>query len=453
MDYQPNERDYSLGFLIAYPGLLEAVEIPPDLFRTDRQRAVWSAICELQAAGDPPAVATIAERVHGDGYLRYLMAITSGLYRIKPEDFRRRILKQAAEDVQKRMQSLAATDLPDLDEIAALNEEARRLYGEAEASTAKPAETVLSHMITGSAMQSMDLNVEWTIGSLVPSRSITLLHSRSGLGKTWLCLQAAKAVSEGASIFNLTTRQRPVFYVDYENPLPLMVERTRHLNVRDVNFWHLSATLKPPKLDGPDWTLYKQLPAGSLIFIDTARACQDGDENSSQDVGLVMGRLKEIREQGREVVLLHHTGKVNDRGYKGSTAWVDLADHVLSLHTVRRGTLEEIDDDGGPDPDALFSLGTGAKTRFAPARLYLRFDPTRDGFSLAEDPDQETLNTLREHIGEDGQGMSQTLLYEWGKSALDLNKKGKLVFLLQKGEHQGLWTSRKNGRTRLYYAA
>jgi hypothetical protein len=448
----PSDKDYTLGFLIDNSALLDTTEIPDGFFRSDKQREVWEVVSKLRAAGEVVNSFTISERCAGNGVVSYVTEITSGIYGIKPDDFRRRVYKQAAEDVQRRMQSLAAADLPDLDEITALAEEARRLYGEAEASTAKPAETVLSHIITGSAMQALDLNVEWTIDSLVPSRSITLLHSRSGLGKTWLCLQAAKAVSEGASIWNLTTKQRPVFYVDYENPLPLMVERTRHLDVRDVNFWHLSATLKPPKLDSSDWTLYKQLPAGSLIFIDTARACQDGDENSSQDVGLVMGRLKEIREQGNEIVLLHHTGKVNDRGYKGSTAWVDLADHVLSLHTVRRGTLEEIDDDGGPDPDALFSLGTGAKTRYAPARIYLRFDPTGAGFTLAEDPDQETLHSIRERIAEDAQGVSQTLLYEWGKSALDLSKKGKLVFLLQKGEHQGLWTSRKNGRTRLYYA-
>jgi hypothetical protein len=259
-------------------------------------------------------------------------------------------------------------------------------------------------------------------------------------------------VSEGAPVFNLTTKKRPVYYCDYENPLPLLVERTRLLDVREVNFWHLSAAIKPPKLDSPEWTLYKQLPTGSFIIIDTARACQDGDENSSQDVGLVMGRLKEIRERGNEILLLHHAGKADERGYKGSTAWVDLADHVLSLHRVRRGTFEEIGDDGEQDPDALFSLGTGAKTRYAPGRLYLRFDPTHDVFSLAEDPDLTTLNTLAEYIAGEGLGRNQTDIIEWAKGAgVGPTNRNSFNALLNRGERLGRWHSRKGFRgARIY---
>jgi len=452
MEFQPNERDYTLGFIVENPGLLEGLDIPEGFFRTDSQRGAWTTVRELIEAGQTVSLAMIAERASGNGTLGYINAITSGLYPIKPGEFRRRVYKQAAEDVKKRMQSLAAQDLPDLDELASLIEEARRLDLEAESASGNPADILMSRMISGAAMQSLGLQVEWTIESLLPARSITVLHSRSGLGKTWLCLQAGKAVSEGAPIFNLTTKKRPVFYVDYENPLPLLVERTRCLDVRDVNFWHLSAALKPPKLDSPDWTLYKQLPSGSLIIIDTARACHDGDENSSQDVGLVMGRLKEIRELGQTIVLQHHSNKLDERGYKGSTAWVDLADNVLSLHRVRRGTLEEIDD-GGSNPDALFSLGTGAKTRFAPASIYLRFNPTRDGFSLAEDPDTGAVSALADYISGPGQGKSQSEIIAWAKEEMGVGMRSRFLAMLARGEREGRWRSHPAGRKRIYEPA
>ncbi len=191
MVFQPTDRDYSVGFLITYPGLFEAVEIPPDLFRTDRQRAVWGAICELRTAGDPPAIATIAERCHGNGYLDYLMAITSGLYRIKPEDFRRRILKQAAEDVQKRMQSMAATELPDLDEIAALAEQARRLELEAEEGTAEQAPTSL--LLSDVEAKT----VPWLWQDYIPLGRATLISGDPGSAKTWFCLDLAARLSKG----------------------------------------------------------------------------------------------------------------------------------------------------------------------------------------------------------------------------------------------------------------
>ena len=193
MDYQPNERDYTLGFILEYPSLLEAVEIPPDLFRTDRQRASWNAICELRAAGDPVAVVTIAEKVKGDGNLGYLTAITSGLIPLKPEEFRRRVLKQRAQDVQKQMQSLAATDCPDLDEIAALVEEARRLELEAEGELAN-----------GHAFRRLDQiegrQIEWFWTGRIPLGMISLCAGDPGLGKSFLVTWLASRLSVGASL-------------------------------------------------------------------------------------------------------------------------------------------------------------------------------------------------------------------------------------------------------------
>ena len=192
MDYQPTERDYTLGFIVDQPGLLEAVEIPLDFFRSDRQKASWNAICELRAAGDPIGLATVAEKVRGNGNVDYLTAITSGLIlHLKPGEFRRRVQKQAAKDVKKRRQSLAAQDCPDEDEIAALSEEVRRLELEAEdgVSESEPTSLLLSDVEAR--------RVPWLWQDYIPLGRATLISGDPGSAKTWFCLDLAARLSKG----------------------------------------------------------------------------------------------------------------------------------------------------------------------------------------------------------------------------------------------------------------
>ncbi len=56
------------------------------------------------------------------------------------------------------------------------------------------------------------------------------------------------------------------------------------------------------------------------------------------------------------------------RPNKGSTAIFDLADHVLGLHKVRRGTEQEVDDD---EDSNYYRFGTKEKTRYEPHHIFL----------------------------------------------------------------------------------
>ena len=152
-----------------------------------------------------------------------------------------------------------------------------------------------------------------------------------------------------------------------------------------------------------------------------------------------MGRLKELRELGNDILLLHHTGKVDERVYKGSTAWIDLADHVLAFHKVRpRETLEDLDE-GGFDPHALLALGTGSKTRFEPCRIDLTLDLEAGGFMLAEDPKVETLAAIAQHIAGPGAGQNQSEIIDWARDAgIGPKRRSAFIAMLNKGEQQGL---------------
>ncbi len=433
-----------LGALIFAPALLQSCDLQDTDFSDGLPRSAFRAIVEMWEEGRPAELDSVllVERIGGNGAMNFVSSLMGGMIQLEGPVFRGRVAelrkRALAFRIFQKINRQGGVLPLDLGEIRADLAE----YDKIEGKEFDP----LSVLRTGSELQDLDVKVDWTVDKLIPERSLTLLHGPGGLGKTWLALGIAKAVSGGSPFLGLPTKRRPVHYVDLENPLPMLVDRVRQLDIRDVRFWHLSAAVRPPKLDGADWALYKSLPAGSLLIFDTARASHDGDENDSQDVALVMNRLKEIREAGHDILLLHHTGKASERLYKGSTAWIDLADHVLAFHKVRRGTLEEIDE-GGFDPNTLLSLGSGQKTRFEPSRLYLTLDPSEGGFALADDPDADSISSLAEYIAGPGCGQKQGEIIAWAKGeGVGPSMRAAFLALLNRGEREGLWRSHKGFR-------
>jgi hypothetical protein len=312
----------------------------------------------------------------------------------------------------------------------------------------QPKEDILSFLKKGSDLVNLECKVEWVVDKLIPKQSITLLHGKGGVGKTWVSLILANAVSKGILFMDLSTAQMPVVFVDFENSLPVLVERVKKIGASEVLFWHNTNETRPPKLDGEGWEQYKGLPIGLLIF-DTLRASQGKDENDSKDMAFIMSRIKEFRDMGFTIVLLHHTPKSNDRTYKGSTAIMDLADHVLSLHKVKRGSLEDVDDD---DEEGYYRLGTKEKTRYEPFHIFLDFDPEK-GFVIAPDPDEEDMRGIHSLIIElrssTGELPIQSQILNKTKEELNLSNL-KTRKLLSKGEGK-YWNSahipeRKNAK-------
>ena len=247
----------------------------------------------------------------------------------------------------------------------------------------------------GAELQVLDLLVEWAVKGLIPQQAITLLSARGGMGKTILSISIADAVSKGTSFFGLETTKMQVVYIDFENSLPTLIERIRRIDASNVLFWHPTNEIKPPRLDSKEYKLYKKLPEGSLLIFDTLRASQSRDENDSQHMAMIMQRLKELRDNGYTILILHHTRKGDDRVYKGSTAIFDLCDHCLSLHKVKKGcyTPEENESDDDTD-NYCYRLGTQDKTRYEPFSTFLEFDIERGCFVIAPDPETETLEEI-----------------------------------------------------------
>lgn len=389
-----------------------------------------------------------AERING-------LFRQSGLYREKwdkrhhssgmtyGEETIRRAVELVTETYTPAAQDALTDDLPD-DVVQEPTPTPTVTQKTVETAEAKP--DALKMLRTGAELQTLECTVTWVWDKQIPEQSITLFSGKGGIGKTWLMLGIAEAVSKGLYYLDLPTRKMPVYYIDFENSLPVLVDRVRKLNITDVLFWHSTNEVKPPRIDTPEWERYKTLPPGLIIF-DTLRASQGKDENNSADMALVMGRLKELRDLGFTVVILHHTPKGNDRTYKGSTAIFDLSDHVLGLYRTRKGKPDEVIDDDDNAEDACFRIGTKDKTRYEPFHMFIAFDPEH-GFIVAPDPDDEDLKAMRETIANQGR-LNQTQVYKLVKDALEMTSKGKVVGLLRKGAGQ-YWDVHREARSTYY---
>ena len=183
---------------------------------------------------------------------------------------------------------------------------------------------------------------EWLIHSVLPERGVATIYGPSGSGKSFLAIDLAVAISNGASHwFKLPLKQKPVAFIALEGGAGIK---------KRIEAWeeyHNSAALKLRYmiqqiniLDDHQLLLLKERLTlelqGGVVFIDTlAQATAGFDENSSSDMGKVLSAAQSISKAiNGLVILVHHTGKDLRKGARGHSSFNAAMDAALEVNEV-----------------------------------------------------------------------------------------------------------------------
>ena len=190
---------------------------------------------------------------------------------------------------------------------------------------------------------------EFLVDGVIPGGGVTFLYGQSGLGKSFVALDLAFTVASGSKTWlnRKVSRSGPVLYVVGEGLADLPARAGVWLDSRDAPnelLDELRFTDLPPNL-----TDERQVDAligqaqrlrVALIVIDTLTACAPGaDQNNTSEMGLAVHHLQRLASTtDAPVLVVHHPGKDDSRGMRGSNSIHAGVDCVIKL-AKRRGKL------------------------------------------------------------------------------------------------------------------
>ena len=183
---------------------------------------------------------------------------------------------------------------------------------------------------------------EMLLSPLLPSKGLAMLFAERGIGKTWVGLNIAHAVSGGGSFLRWqASLPRRVVYIDGEMPASALKERYAAIIVGsgfdapEANFRLVAADMQPDGLpdlaDASAQRFYDDvIEDAELVVVDNlSTVCRSLRENEADSFGAVQTWLIRQRAAGRSVLLIHHAGKGGEQ--RGTSKKEDVLDTVVRL--------------------------------------------------------------------------------------------------------------------------
>ena len=190
-----------------------------------------------------------------------------------------------------------------------------------------------------------DAVARWIIKGVIPENSFGVVYGGSGGGKSFFAVDLACCIATGKSFMGQRTTQGSVYYLAAEGcsgvkkrirgwsivhhggeDIPQMMIGGRAVDLSDpVMVRRFIAAIKHMQ-DLPDVEPIR------LIVIDTLARCFGGEENSATAMNIAIQHCDLIRaETGASVLVVHHSGKDEDRGARGSSALRAACDFEFSV--------------------------------------------------------------------------------------------------------------------------
>jgi hypothetical protein len=245
--------------------------------------------------------------------------------------------------------------------------------------------------------------MKWLVRNIIPATGIGVIYGASRSGKTFLLLDLMAAISTGRLWFGYEIKESlPCTYVALEGRsgvpkrIAACLSKWPGLDIATViESWDIR---DPGDRSALAQAIKDAGRAGGVLAIDTlAQSAPGMDENSSQDMTLLVKACQKLQEDlGGVVLLIHHTGKDAGKGMRGSSAllpaldasievkrnlearsWLsdkvkdgpDGVEHAFTLSTVHLG----VDDDGEAITSVIIAEGqSGARVRARPTGAHQR---------------------------------------------------------------------------------
>lgn len=196
----------------------------------------------------------------------------------------------------------------------------------------------------------------WRVKGLIPSTGVAMIYGASTSGKSFFALDLGMDIARGEAWRGHTTKQGAVVYVCAEGAddfAKRVTAYTKHHNTGALPFEVIDAAPNlMVKADVEALTAELMRAPVGIMFLDTL-ACMSvgGDENTAKDMAILIDHCKLIsRMTGALVVLVHHTGKDESKGARGSSSLYGAMDTVIEIS--RAGdvrTAKVTKQKGGPD--------------------------------------------------------------------------------------------------------
>lgn len=181
--------------------------------------------------------------------------------------------------------------------------------------------------------------LQWMIAGIIPEKALAVVYGPPRSFKSFIVQDMALSVATGRNWMNRQTVDGSVLYVAAEGEAGLGKRIKAWMDYYDFHaedfpFYSYGAAInlaEPSEVD----KLIRSAPEGlKMIVFDTLNRCMVGlDENSAKDVSAFIKGCARLQEElDVTVVLVHHTGKDQAKGVRGSTAITGAADTLIKVN-------------------------------------------------------------------------------------------------------------------------